>query len=366
MSDDERWMKRALRLAVKGEGRTSPNPMVGAVVVAGDREVAGGWYRGPGTPHAEVAALEGSGSRARGATVYVSLEPCVHHGRTPPCTEALIAAGAARVVAAVEDPDALVSGRGFARLKSSGIEVTSGILEAEARKLNEAYFVHRKLGRPFVTYKAAISLDGRTAAGDGTSRWITGEVARRDAHRLRAKSDAICVGISTVLTDDPSLTVRGVRSRTTPLRVVVDSSARTPKDAKVVSAEAPTLIAVTQSAPPERMSMLEAAGAQVEVLPAGEGGVSVKALVTRLAERGIVSLLLEGGGTLGGAFASAGVIDRYVVYLAPKLIGGEGTTGLLEGWAAGTISEARQLEIESARRLGEDLVIVARPRTKVH
>lgn len=355
-------MRKALRLARRGEGATSPNPPVGAVVVAGDQEVGGGWHRGPGEPHAEVEALERAGDRARGATMYVTLEPCSHQGRTPPCTKALLAAEVRRVVAAVGDPDPLVSGRGFEELRAKGVEVATGLLAGEAERLYSAYFLHRRLGRPFVTYKAAMSLDGRLAAADGSSRWITGEEARRDVHRIRAKSDAICVGIGTVLADDPSLTVREVKAKRFPLRVVVDSHARTPAIAAVLRGEAPTLVATTNAAPDERIEALRASGAEVVCFP-GEGGrVAVTPLLAHLGTRGILSLLLEGGGTLAGSFAAAGALDRLVFYLAPKMIGGAGTAGALEGWSAVTISEALPLEIESMKRFGTDTRIVARPR----
>ncbi|TMK45408.1 MAG: bifunctional diaminohydroxyphosphoribosylaminopyrimidine deaminase/5-amino-6-(5-phosphoribosylamino)uracil reductase RibD, partial [Actinobacteria bacterium] len=238
-------MRLALRLARKGLGRTSPNPAVGAVVVAGGRVVGTGWHRQAGTEHAEVLALREAGDAARGATLYVTLEPCAHHGRTPPCVEAVLASGVGRVVAAMQDPDPLVAGRGFRALRESGVEVEVGTEGKAAADLNEAYLTHRRLGRPFVTYKAAMSLDGRTAAADRTSHWITGPTARRDVQRLRAASDAICVGIGTVLADNPSLTVRTPNAARRPLRVVVDSLARTPPGARVLDGAAPTLVVVT-------------------------------------------------------------------------------------------------------------------------
>lgn len=354
-------MARALALAKRGLGSTSPNPMVGAVVVADDRELGSGWHRGPGKPHAEVEALTKAGSGSRGASIYVSLEPCVHHGRTPPCTDALIEAGIGRVVVATEDPDPQVSGRGLEALRAAGLEVSSGVLEEKARSLNAVYFHHRTLGRPYVTYKAAVSLDGRLAAADRSSKWITADGARRDVQRLRAISDAICVGVETVLTDDPMLTVREVSKKRDPLRVVVDSSARTPPDASVLTGEPATLVVVTQRAPAERIKRLADRGAEVVVISSEGERVSLEPFLGLLAERGVLSLLLEGGGTLAGSFAAAGLIDRYVLYVAPKLIGALDTTGLLEGWAAPTVSEAEALEIVSIRRLGPDLKIVAHP-----
>ena len=355
-------MRRALALARRGEGRTSPNPMVGALVVAGGRVVGEGWHRAAGTPHAEVHALRAAGGEARGATLYVTLEPCSHHGRTPPCADAVVAAGVARAVVAMQDPDARVGGGGVDQLRAAGIDVEVGVLEAGARRLNEAYILHRTLGRPFVTYKAAMSLDGRTAAADGSSRWVTGPEARRDVHRMRARADAVAVGIGTLLADDPSLTVRQVPVRRPPLRVVVDAAARTPVTARVLSAEAPTLVVVAEgTADPDRVRRLEDAGAEVlAVAPEGRR-VPVAALLSALGERGVLSLLLEGGGRLAGGFLSAGCIDRIVCYLAPKLLGAPGTAAVLDGWAAPAIDGAAALVVESIRRFGTDVRVVAHP-----
>lgn len=336
--------------------------MVGAVIVSGHVVVGTGWHLGPGRPHAEAIALAGAAGTARGATAYVTLEPCPHHGRTPPCTEALIAAGVRRVVAAMIDPDPRVAGRGVHALRKAGVEVEVGVLAGEAERLNEAYLLNRLCGRPFVTYKAAVSLDGRIAAADGSSRWVTGEAAQRDVHRLRARCDAVCVGIGTVLADNPMLTVRDVRTIRQPLRVVADSRARTPSTARVLSAEAPTLIVVTGDAPAPRVRRLERAGAEVIVVVGDRGRLSVPAMLSALAERDVLTLLLEGGGTLAGSFAAAGLIDRFVLYLAPAVMGGEGTRSLLEGWAAPTITAMPRLVIEEVRRLGEDLRVIASPR----
>lgn len=338
--------------------------MVGAVVVR-DGQVAGaGWHHGAGAPHAEVEALAAAGPAARGATVYVNLEPCCHMGRTPPCVDALLRAGVARVVAGMIDPDPNVRGRGLELLGAAGVQAEAGVLEEKARRLNAPYVVHRTLGRPFVTHKAAASLDGRIAAADGTSRWITGPEARRDVHLLRARSDAVCVGVGTVLADDPALTARDVRARRQPLRVVVDSAARTPAGARVLGPEAPTLIVATGAAPPGRVRALRDAGAEVLEVPSEDGRVALPAMLGELARRGVMDLLLEGGGTLAGAFIAAGLIDRFVWYVAPKLLGGAGTAGPLEGWAARAIGDAAALVIESVRRVGEDLRVEARPAGK--
>jgi len=354
------WMKVALRLASQGRGSTSPNPMVGAVVVKNGAVVGTGWHRRAGAPHAEALALQRAGALAEGATVFVTLEPCAHDGRTPPCTESLIRAKVARVVAAVEDPDPRTAGRGFTALRAAGIEVGEGLLEERARKLNEAYFHHRLTGKPFVTYKVAASLDGRTAAQDGSSRWITGEKARLDAHRLRGDSDAICAGIGTILADDPFLTVRGVGTGKAPLRVVVDSKGRTPAVAHVLSADAPTAIVTSLEEADGTLAPLKQAGATVISAPGQDGKVSLPAMLSMLGELGIVSMLLEGGAGLAGAFLSEGLIDKFVFYLAPKLIGGPGH-GCFEGWGAPSIDKAVPLRDSTMRRLGGDLRIIAYP-----
>lgn len=356
---DTAWMRQALRLAARGRGRTSPNPMVGSVLVKDGQIVGSGWHHRAGEPHAEVLALREAGEHARGATAYVSLEPCAHHGRTPPCAEALIAAGVTRVVAAMEDPDPRTAGKGVAALEEAGISVEVGVLGASARHLNEEYIHHRTTRRPFVTYKTGMSIDGRTAAADGSSQWITSPQARKDAHRLRARSDAVCAGIGTVLADDPQLTVRGVPASRPPLRVVVDSTGRTPAGAKVVSPDAPTLVF---AAAPDTAGAthLKQAGVEVVCVPGERGQVDLPDMLRILGDRGVVSLLLEGGATLAGAFARHGLIDRYVFYMAPKLLGSSGSS-TLDGWAAASIGEAVELTIFETKRVGPDLRITAYP-----
>ena len=350
-----KYMKRALRLAARG--RTSPNPMVGAVIVAGGKLVGEGYHKEYGGPHAEVWALEAAGERARSATAYVTLEPCSHYGKTPPCTKALIEAGVARVVAAVVDPNPKVRGRGVKMLREAGIEVEVGVLEAEAKRLNAAYFKHTTMGLPLVSLKAAMSLDGKIATAAGESQWITGERARKEAHRLRAVHDAVLVGVGTVLADEPRLTVRKVRGRS-PLRVVVDSEARTPPEAALLTAdERPPIIAVTERAPKDRVEALERAGAEVWVGPAADGKVDLRALLRWLAERQIQSVLVEGGGTVAAAALAAGLVDRVYFFIAPLIIGGERARTPVEGEGIARLAEAWRLEGMKVRRIGEDLLI---------
>lgn len=359
-------MRLALRLARKGRGATSPNPMVGAVVVSASGDLAGsGWHRGPGEPHAEVLALKQAGEKAKAGAVFVNLEPCAHFGLTPPCVHALLDSQVGRVVCSMEDPDHRVAGKGLEALQSAGVEVQVGLLEPDARELNRAYIVHRSLKRPYVTFKVAASLDGRTSAVDGSSRWITSEAARMDVQRLRAESDAVCVGVGTVLADDPELTVRTVRRRGGHgARVIIDSSGRTPVESKVLTEGTPTLIYVSDYTAPGRVQALRAAGA--EVIEVGSRGTSVPVdeVLRDLAGKDVVDLLLEGGPTLAGSFAALGTIDRYLLYLAPKLLGGPGTGAIFNGWAAESIGEARTLRVSSVRRVGEDLRIEAFPQVR--
>lgn len=357
---DERFMRMALDLARQGEGIASPNPMVGAVVVKGERVVGSGWHEGPGHPHAESLALEQAGDDSRGSTLYVTLEPCVHHGRTPPCVQAVLEAGVGRVVTAMNDPDPRVRGRGLEKLEDSGVDVVSGVLEFEASRLNEAYVTHRTEGRPFVISKSAVTLDGRVAAKDGSSRWITGEEARQDVHQLRAVCDAICVGIGSVLADDPALTVRVPHSGKNPLRVIVDSNARTPANARVLSTEARSIVYVTQLSDAAGVQLLKSSGTEVQQVETEMGRVSLKAMLEDLARHDVLSLLVEGGPTLNGAFSSAGLIDKYVFYIAPKLLGEEALPSII-GWTAQSIDLARRLEIVSVEMLGDDIKVVAYP-----
>jgi diaminohydroxyphosphoribosylaminopyrimidine deaminase/5-amino-6-(5-phosphoribosylamino)uracil reductase len=361
---DEAWMARAVALAEGGRGATSPNPMVGAVLVRDGRVVGEGFHRAAGRAHAEAAALAAAGAAAAGATCYVTLEPCAHHGRTPPCADALVAAGVARVVAAMADPDPRVDGAGLARLRAAGVEVVTGIGAEAAATQNAAYLTHRRLGRPRVTLKAAASLDGKVAAPDGTSQWITGPDARADGHRLRAEADAVLVGAGTALADDPRLTVRlpGHAGRQ-PLRVVADASGRVGTGGHLFDGEAPTLVATTPAAPGTAVDAWKAAGAEVLICnQAPDGGVDVEDLLRALAARGVLELLVEGGPRLQASLWAAGLADRLVWYLAPLAIGGAGAPGLLGGAGAATLADARRLRVASVDRLGDDLRVVASPR----
>jgi len=368
-TDDERFMARALELARHGLGLASPNPMVGAVVVADGRVVGEGWHRGPGTEHAEVVALTAAGARAAGATLYVTLEPCSHHGRTPPCAPRVVDAGITRVVAATGDPNPSVDGRGFGLLRAAGVAVAVGVLEASAGQLIEGFATAVTRGTPFVTLKMASSLDGKVAAVDGSSRWITGEEARRDVHRLRAEHDAVLVGAGTALADDPALTVRldGYAGRL-PLRVVLDTSGRVAATGALFDGSAPTLVATTARSPAWAREAWAAAGARVLVVADdGAGGADLTVLLKHLAGGHddlppIRSILIEGGPTLAWSAVREGIVDRFVFYLAPKLVGGRDAPGSLSGDGIATIADAVPLEIGSVEMVGGDVRIVARPR----
>jgi diaminohydroxyphosphoribosylaminopyrimidine deaminase / 5-amino-6-(5-phosphoribosylamino)uracil reductase len=359
---DQAWMARAVALAEGGRGTASPNPMVGAVLVRDGRVVGEGFHRAAGLAHAEAMALDAAGELAAGATCYVTLEPCAHHGRTPPCADALVAAGVARVVAAVADPDPRVGGAGLARLHADGVAVSVGTGAEAAAEQNAAYLTHRRLGRPRVTLKAAASLDGKVAAPDGTSRWITGPAARADAHRLRAEADAVCVGAGTALADNPRLTVRlpGWTGRQ-PLRVLVDAAGRVGAAGHLFDGEAETLVATTPAAPASAVDAWKAAGAEVLICEPAGRAVDLPDLTRALGERGVLELLVEGGPRLQASLWAAGLADRLVWYLAPLAIGGEGAPGLL-GSGAATLAEARRLRLASVDRLGDDLRVVAFPR----
>lgn len=350
-------MRRALQLASRGVGRTSPNPAVGAVVVRDGVEVGWGYHRAAGQPHAEAEALARAGQQARGATLYVNLEPCDHHGRTPPCTEAVLAAGVQRVVVAMEDPDPQVRGRGLRRLQDAGVQVVVGVLEEEARRLNAPYIKHRTTGLPWVTCKWAVSLDGRIATRTGNSRWISGPQARAFAHRLRDGHDAVLVGCGTALRDDPALTCRIAGGRD-PLRVVVDGELHLGPEARMLrEGTSSVVVATTPAADPARADRLRRAGAEVWVCEPAGGRVSLRDVLRRLADRGVLSVLVEGGSMVHASLLEEGLVDRVVAFVAPVVVGGAQAPGAVSGRGVAELAQALRLEDVSVHRLGPDVCV---------
>lgn len=357
---DVRWMRRALELARRGEGLTRPNPPVGAVVVRGGRVVGQGWHRRAGGLHAEPIALRAAGRRARGATLYVTLEPCCTRGRQPPCTDAILAAGIARVVAAIRDPNPKHRGRGLRRLAAAGVEVVEGVCRAEAEELLAPFARWITTGRPYVTLKLGLTLDGRIADAEGKSRWITSPRARAMVQAMRRRADAILVGRATVERDDPSLLPRPGRGRR-PWRVVVARGGDVPLSAQVLNdaAASRTLIAVTARCTAEREAALRAKGADVVRLPETEDGVDLAALMEELGRRGVLHVLCEGGGALAGSLVRAGLADAFEFFMAPRLLGASARPAIGGGWP---LSSAPTLRWTDVRRLGRDLHLRALPR----
>ena len=356
-ADDGRHMARALQLARRGLYTTDPNPRVGCVLVRHGEVVGEGWHERAGGPHAEVAALAAAGERSRGATAYVSLEPCCHHGRTPPCTRALIATGVARVVAAIPDPNPKVASQGIAELEQAGIRVDIGLMQAAAERLNRGFISRMTRARPWVRVKLAASLDGRTALASGESKWITGEAARADVQRLRASSSAILTGVGTVLADDPSLTVRDFDIGRQPLRVVVDGHMSLRPEARLLHLPGKTLV-VTAIDDDEYAEPLLAAGAEVMVLSAGPDAVDLAALMQDLGQREVNDVLVEAGATLCGGLLHAGLVDELVLYLAPHLLG-SGARGLFNLAGLERMQDRIALRIEDVRAVGQDWRITA-------
>lgn len=353
-------MAQALRLAERGLYGTSPNPRVGCVLVAGDRLVGSGWHRRAGEPHAEVHALREAGEAARGATAYVTLEPCSHHGRTPPCAEALVEAGVARVVVAVQDPNPQVAGEGIEKLRAAGIVVESGLMEAEARELNTGFFARMTRGMPWVRSKIAMSLDGRTALANGVSQWITGEAARRDVQHWRARSCAVLTGIDTVLADDPQLNVRDIETERQPLRLVLDSRLRMPLNARILQdCKNGNVLVYTVLRDEGKIAALERSGATVCVLQDSNGQVDLPAVLNDLAKRGCNEVLAEAGSILNGALLRAGLVDELLLYVAPQLLGdaarGMASLGELTG-----LDQRVNLQWQDVRQVGNDLRITAK------
>jgi diaminohydroxyphosphoribosylaminopyrimidine deaminase/5-amino-6-(5-phosphoribosylamino)uracil reductase len=354
-------MRRAVELARVAEGSVAPRPAVGCVLVSPYGEVVGEGYThaSPG-PHAEAAAIEAAGPAARGATAYVTLEPCTVSSVSRPCAQQLIDAGVARVVAAMKDPNPNVNGRGLKRLRAAGIQTSTGPGRSQARPIIEGFEKWIRTGMPFVTVKMAATLDGKIAARDGTSRWITGEQARAEVHDLRRRVDAVLVGSMTVVRDDPLLTFRtGGPGGTQPLRVVVDGSGRTPPGAQVFNADAPTLVITSEEIDESFVAAWSGAGAEVVRVSAGESGVDVRAAFNELGRLGLCHILVEGGPTIASSLVSHELVDRFVLYLAPKLIGGDAPGVLNDG--VKTLTDAWQLRIENVRRVGDDIRIDAKP-----
>lgn len=358
---DEHFMRQALALAAQARGRTSPNPMVGSVVVKDGRILGRGYHLRAGAPHGEVVALEDAGPLAKGATLYSTLEPCCHYAkRTPPCTKTIIAAGISRVVMAMRDPNPLVHGKGLAELWQAGIEVTEAVLEEQAAALNEVFIKYIVTKRPFVLLKVAASLDGKIATVTGESRWITNERSRLLVHELRDQVDAVMVGINTVLRDDPLLTTRLPQGGgKDPIRIVVDSQLRLPSHAKLLtaSAAAGTIVATTAKAPADKRRQLEAAGAQVLVIDRDSSGVALGPLMQRLGAMQITSILLEGGGELHASALRAGVVDKVLYFLAPTLIGGRAAPPAIGGEGFSRLAQAVTLDRVQVTQLDGDILI---------
>jgi diaminohydroxyphosphoribosylaminopyrimidine deaminase / 5-amino-6-(5-phosphoribosylamino)uracil reductase len=355
---DRERVRRAVELGEQGRRSAPPNPWVGCVVVDAHGEIAGtGFHDGPGLPHAEVAALAAAGERARGGTAYVTLEPCVHHGRTPPCVDALVTARVARVVVAIEDPDPRVAGRGLDHLRTAGLDVVVGPGADEATRSLAPYLHHRRTGRAWCVLKTAMSIDGRSASADGSSRWITGPAARADAHGLRAESQAVVVGAGTALADHPSLTARDVDPpvERQPLRVLLDSRGRVTPDGPLFDpAVAPTLVVTTEAASPRAVDAWRAAGAKVETVPPAPGGVDLEATLDLLGRQDVLQAMVEGGASLHGALLENGLVDRVVAYVAPKVLG----PSALPAFPApepDTLADVHSWRLVSAIPLGDDV-----------
>ncbi len=368
VQSDRLYMKRALSLAARGKGKTSPNPMVGAVIVNQGRVVGKAYHQQAGKPHAEILALHQAGPRARGGVLYVTLEPCCHsHKRTPPCVPLLIQSGLTRVCVAMADPNPQVSGQGVQMLKRAGLEVFVGVLEEEAQRLNEVYRHWITSGRPFVILKGAMTLDGKIATKSGQSKWLTGEQARRDVHRVRSQADAVIVGIGTVLADNPELSVRGSKGTTgprkgrQPVRVVLDSRLRIPFKAKILQwvHEQPTIVCTTAQASMKKIRTLREQDVQVWVLPLKKGRVSLKASLTQLGTKGMSSVLLEGGSTLNASALQEDLVNQVRLYVAPLLMGGQDAKSLIGGVSPKTLDQAWRLVNPELKKIGEDWLLTA-------
>jgi diaminohydroxyphosphoribosylaminopyrimidine deaminase / 5-amino-6-(5-phosphoribosylamino)uracil reductase len=355
--NDEKWMKRVLRLAEAGRGRTSPNPMVGAVLVKRGQVVGEGYHAKIGEAHAEIIALHEAGERAREAILYVNFEPCTHFGRTPPCVPKVIKAGLKRVVIGMEDPNPLVNGKGIEALRKSGVDVKVGVLGEECRKLNEAFCKYILKKQPFVVLKIAATLDGKIATRNGESKWISGEASRRYVHRLRAQVDGVLVGIGTVLRDDPLLTAR-MKEGKEPYRIVLDSQLRIPEGAKVFEhSPSEVILATTGLAPYEKIERLERKGVRVLIIDSKEGRVDLKICLNKLGEMGLMSILVEGGNQINGSFLDEGLIDKFLLFLSPKWLGDPQAPGIFGGKGVSNLKDAVGLKEVKAKRIGEDIFL---------
>ncbi len=361
---EKKFMRRALELAEKGEGYTKPNPIVGAVIVRDGRIIGEGYHERYGGPHAEVNALKSLREDAAGADMYVTLEPCAHYGKTPPCADAIIRHGIARVFIAAVDPNPVTSGKGIKKLMEAGIDVRTGLLEKEAARQNEIFFKYITTKRPFVILKSAMTLDGKIATSTGDSRWVTGEASRELVHRLRHKVSGIMAGIGTVLADDPLLTARREGVETSdPVRIIIDSRARIPADRRVleVTDKTRTILAVTEAADPEKIRELEAKGVSVIRIPDRKGRVDLKILMKELGGRGIDSILLEGGAELNFSALTEGIVDKIMVFIAPKIVGGAEAKTPVGGEGIKLMKHALQLQEVDIARIDGDILITAYP-----
>ncbi len=363
-------MQEALRLAARGRGRVEPNPLVGAVLVKSGKIVGRGWHKRFGKAHAEVNAIAEAGARAKGATLYVTLEPCAHQGKTPPCAEAVLSAGIRRVVAAMEDPHPLVSGKGIRALRRAGLKVDVGCMEDEAKRLNLPFLTLLALGRPYVTAKWAMSLDGKIATASGDSKWITSAPARDAARRMRGLADAVMVGAGTALADNPLL--MPLKPRRMPLRIVADSRGRTPVTSALArtAKQGPVMIAVTEAARAVSVKALQAAGCEVWTGPAKDDRLDLSALLQELGRRKMTNLFVEGGGTLLGSLFEAGLVDRVAAFVAPQILGGDKALTPVEGAGAPTVERATRFTWSRGRRVGGDWLLMGevvreRPRRPV-
>ena len=362
---DEQYMRQALSIAKYAFGRTSPNPMVGAVIVSDGRVVGQGWHRQAGTPHAEIHALQQAGDLAQGATMYVTLEPCSHYGRTPPCADKLIASGIKKVVVAMDDPNPLVAGQGIKKLREASIEVVEGVLATEAATLNEIFIKHISTQMPFVVVKSAMSLDGKIASFTGHSKWITGPESRERVQKIRDCYDAILVGIGTVIADNPSLTTRLPYKGKNPIRIIIDSLARTPLDAHVLTdGLALTIIVVTHEAPKGRIDALRACGVEVLVAKVKQNGVDLRQLFKELAGRGITSILIEGGASINASVFEENLVDKIYWFIAPKIIGGQSALGPVGGQGVADVNQAYLFEDMNTELIGQDILISAYMRNR--